>query len=99
MNSPPSHSVFTIDINDTPTLALQAKKHHEVEDICGQQWLRDDLTALTSNGVPLYGPQSILRVRLAHPDEAAAYRKATEPAKPSDHVNIVYLVDVDHDLF
>jgi hypothetical protein len=42
---------------------------------------------------------SIFRVRLAHPDEAAVYREAAEAAKPSDGINIVYLVDIDDDLF
>jgi hypothetical protein len=99
MNSGLSLTIFTIEINGTPTLALQAKKHQEVAVICEQQWLRDDLTSLRSNGIPLCDARSILRVRLADPKEAAAYRQATEGTKPSDDINIVYLVEVDDDLF
>ena len=31
-----SLSVFTIEINGTPTVALQAKRHHEAEQFCEQ---------------------------------------------------------------
>jgi hypothetical protein len=99
MNGRLSLSIFTIEIDGRPTLALQAKKYSEVEDICEQQWFRADLTALKSNGVPLCDTMSIFRVRLAHPDEAGVYREAAEAAKPSDGINIVYLVDIDDDLF
>jgi hypothetical protein len=37
MNGRFSLSIFMIEIDGRPTLALQAKKYSEVEDICEQQ--------------------------------------------------------------
>jgi hypothetical protein len=95
MNGRPSLSIFTIEINGKPALAVQAKKHREVEALCEKDGLRAHVSELTSHGVPLCDARSILRVRLAHSDEAALYRQATESNEPSDDIRIVYLVDVD----
>ena len=95
MNSRFSLSVFTIEIDGKPTLAVQAKRHHEVEAFCEQDWLRADLTALTSIGRPLYDPGATMHVRLARSEELAIYRQATQATKSSDDMNVVYLVDVD----
>jgi hypothetical protein len=95
MNSRFSLSVFTIEINGKPTLAVQAKRHREVEVFCEQDWLRADLLALTSNGRPLYDAGASLKVRLARSEEVAVYRQATEAITSSDDFNVVYLVDVD----
>jgi hypothetical protein len=99
MSSHLSLTIFTIEIDGKPTLALQAKKHSEVEAICEQPSLRTDLTALNSNGVPLCGGNSTFRIRLAHAAEATVYRKSIEATEPSDDLKVVYLVDVDDDLF
>ena len=99
MNSRLSLTVFTIEIDGKPTLALQAKKHREVEAICEHPSLRTDLTALNSNGVPLCKDNSTFRIRLARAAEAIVYRKSIEATEPSDDLKVVYLVDVDDDLF
>jgi hypothetical protein len=99
MSSHLSLTIFTIEIDGIPTLALQAKKHREVEAICEQPSLRTDLTALYSNGVPLCRDHSTFRVRLAHAAEAIAYRESIEGIEPSDDLKVVYLVDVDDDHF
>jgi hypothetical protein len=99
MNGHPSLSIFTIEIDGRPTLVVQAKKHREVEALCEEDGLRANVSGLTSHGVPLCDDRSILRVRLARPDEAALYRQATEGHKPSGELRIVYLADVDGDLF
>jgi hypothetical protein len=88
-------SVFTIEINGTPTVALQAKRHKDAESLCEQDRLRTDLSTLTSNGNVLCDPSATLKVRLATPAEAVLYRQATQSAEPSDDINVVYLVDLD----
>jgi hypothetical protein len=35
-------SIFTMEINGTPTVALQAKRHKEAESLCEQDWSRTD---------------------------------------------------------
>jgi hypothetical protein len=88
-------SVFTIEINGTPTIALQAKRHKDAESLCEQDRLRTDLSTLMSNGNPLCGPSANLKVRLATPAETVLYRQATQSTEPSDDINVVYLVDLD----
>lgn len=93
MDQPFSLSVFTVEINGRPTVALRAKRHQEAERFCEQERLRADLSTLTSDGVPLFDANADLKVRLANPAEADLYRRATPSTRPSDELNIVYLVD------
>ena len=88
-------SIFTIEINGTPTVALQAKRHKDAENLCEQDRLRTDLSTLTSNGRLLWDASAIMKVRLATPAEAVLYRQATQSTEPSDDINVVYLVDLD----
>ena len=90
-----SFSVFTVEINGTPTVALQAKRHHEAERFCEQDRLRADLSTFKSHGVPLCNAKADMRVRLATLTEADLYRKATKSNPPSDEFTVVYLVDLD----
>jgi hypothetical protein len=99
MNSRLSLSMFTVEIDGKPTLALEAKKHSEAENICEQPELRTGLTTLKSNGVPLCEENSLFRVRLAHPAEAAIYRQSIEATKSLGGLKVVYLLDVDENLF
>ena len=92
MDQPFSLSVFTVEINGRPTVALRAKRHQEAERFCEQERLRAEST-LTSDGVPLFDANADLKVRLANPAEADLYRRATPSTRPSDELNIVYLVD------
>jgi hypothetical protein len=88
-------SIFTMEINGTPTVALQAKRHKDAESLCEQDRLRTDLSTLTCNGSPLWDASAIMNVRLATPAEAVLYRQATQSTEPSDDINVVYLVDLD----
>jgi hypothetical protein len=88
-------SIFTVEINGTPTVALQAERHKNAESLCEQDRFRTDLSALTSNGSPLWDASAIMKVRLATPAEAVLYRQATQSTEPSDDINVVYLVDLD----
>jgi hypothetical protein len=88
-------SIFTVEINGTPTVALQAERHKHAESLCEQDRFRTNLSTLTSNGSPLWDAGAIMKVRLATPAEAALYRQATQPTEPSDDINVVYMVDLD----
>ena len=90
-----SLSVFTVEINGTPTVALQAKRHQEAEQFCEQDGLRADLSTFTSHGVPLWDANADMKVRLATLTEADLYRKATKSNPPSDKFAVVYLVHLD----
>jgi hypothetical protein len=63
-------SVFTIEINGRPTLALQAKRHKDAERLCEHSQLRTRLSAITSHGSPLCDASATMKLRLATAEEA-----------------------------
>jgi hypothetical protein len=89
-----SLSVFTIEVDRKPVLTFEAKLHSEAELILADEQLRTTLCASKSGGVPLCDDHSILRLRLAHSDEAKRYREEAA-SNPTDHLKLVYLVDLD----
>jgi hypothetical protein len=89
-----SLSTFTIEIDRQPVLVLQTKWQREAEEMC-QEWLRTNLAALKSNGVPLCDAKSEAHVRLARPDEKARYWEASETSRSPDDIKVVYLVEID----
>jgi|SRR5215207_11710277 hypothetical protein len=88
-------SIFTIEINGRPTLALQAKRHKDAEHLCEHGRLRTELSTITSHGTPLCDASATMTVRLATAEEALLYRRATQSTEPSSDTNVVYLVDLD----
>jgi hypothetical protein len=87
--------VFTIEVDSRPTLAFEASRTREAQEICKGAWLRDDLIVLSSGGVPICSDQSKLSVRPATDDEVVIYEQASEVAKPSDDMVLAYLIDLD----
>jgi hypothetical protein len=76
-----SFSIFTIEINGRPTLALQARRHRDVERLCEDGRLRTRLSTITSHGTPLCDASATMKVRLAYrrrssPDGSARRRGA-----------------------
>jgi len=74
MNPRFSHSLFTIEVNGTPTVALQAKRNRDAERFCEQRLLAE-LSTLTSNGIPLCDTSATMKVRLATTAEAVIIGK------------------------
>jgi hypothetical protein len=90
-----SLSVFTIEIDGRPTLAFEAKRHSEADAICADETLRARLRLLKSGDVPLCDDNTILDVRLAHPDEASHYRQVAGASQSTEDIVVVYLVELD----
>ena len=88
-------SIFTMEINGRPTLALQAKRHADAERLCEHDRLRAQLSTITSHGIPLCDANAAMKIRLATAEEAVLYRQATQSTEPSSETNVVYLVDLD----
>jgi hypothetical protein len=86
-------SIFTIEINGRPILALQAKRYRDAERLCEHGRLRTTLSTIMSDGAP--DENATMKVRLATAEEAALCRQATQSAEPSRDTNVVYLVDLD----
>jgi hypothetical protein len=60
-------SIFRMEINGRPTLALQGKKHRDAERLCEQDGLRTELSTITSGGAPLCDAGATMNVRLLPP--------------------------------
>ncbi len=89
-----ARSIWTLEIDSKPTLAFEARKYHEADEIRRQKWLRVELGQQKINDVPLCRADSDLRIRLARPDEMVLYRQAAEANKSSDD-KLVYLIELD----
>ena len=87
-------SIWTLEIDGKPTLAFEAMKYREADEICHQEWLRLELGQRKINYVPLCGADSHLRIRLARPAEMDLYRQAAETNKLSDD-RLAYLIELD----
>jgi hypothetical protein len=87
--------VFTLEVDGRPTLAFEARRTREAQEVCKESWLRGDLIVLSSGGVPLCSDRSKFTVRLATADEAVAYEQAATAAKSSDDLVLAYLIELD----
>jgi hypothetical protein len=87
--------MFTIKIGDTPMLTFEAQNVREAQELCHEQWLKDELAEAKSDGVPLWDGKANLRARMARPDESALFAEAKNNGQPSDGLLLVYLVKVD----
>jgi len=65
------------------------------QEICRDADLRTDLAALTSDGVPVCGPNSALSLRIAAPEEIAAFRLAVERGPASGQPTMAFLTNID----
>ncbi|MCK1329260.1 hypothetical protein IVB57_12900 [Bradyrhizobium sp. CW9] len=89
-----SGSVFAMEVEGKAILAFEAKNFREAFELCKEDWVRDDLTAITSNGLPLCSSTAKLTVRRADEAEIVIYRNAALQAQTEDLV-LAYLLDLD----
>ena len=85
-------SIWTLEVDDKPTLAFEAKKYSEANELCHEDWLRAELGLQKLHGVPLCGADSHLKIRLARRAEVVLYRQAAEANNSSDQTKMVYLI-------
>jgi hypothetical protein len=90
-----SLSIFTIEVDRKPMFAFAAKRHQEAEAFCADERVLTKLKSVSSGGIQLCDEHSILRVRLATPDERARYRDRTERRSSMENRAAAFLVDVD----
>ena len=89
-----TQSTFTVEINQTPTLVFQAKRATEAEDI-GFGWAQDHSQKISTKGSHGTDLPAVIKVRVARPDEKAAYEVERGDVDVYAGVKIVYLVDLD----
>ena len=88
-------AVFTLDVGDKPTLSFEAKNLREAWEICHEGWLKQDLSSICSNGVPLWDGKARLRSRYAGEAETAIYRQAAQEQQTPGDLILAYLVELD----
>src|SRR5882724_5871104 len=87
--------ILTIEIGDTPTLTFEAQNLREAQELCHEQWLKDDVAEVKSAGAPLWDGKAKLRARMALSDESALFAEAKKSSQKSDGLMLVYLVKLD----
>jgi hypothetical protein len=88
--------IFTLDIGGKPILTFEAKNLREAWEVCHEHWLREDVSRLCSNGIPLWDGSATLRSRSASESEREVYREAARCAgSPLDELVLAYLVQLD----
>ena len=72
--------VYVAEIKGRGIAAFQADNGSDAEQIVRDRLFRDDLTALISDGLPLWDGVADIRVRQARPDEEARWRASRAKA-------------------
>jgi hypothetical protein len=91
-----SLSIFAIEADRKPVLAIAVKTHEEADTFIRDERVRTKLKSVRSGGVALCDDLSILRIRLANADERARHREKTTTSSMGDQA-AVFLVDIDED--
>jgi hypothetical protein len=94
MKQEPKGLIYTILRGDKPIVVLRASGR-EAGELCNEEWFREELSALKSNGEALWETGIKLRARPAIEEEMVRYDEASEKAQASDELQFVYLVELD----
>ena len=88
--------IFTLGIGGRPILTFEAKNLREARELCREQWLREDVARLRSNGIPLWDGSAALRSRTSSEAECEVYREAAKSVEAgADGLLLAYLVELD----
>jgi hypothetical protein len=92
----PQAVIYTILTDDSPIVALSARRSEAIE-LCKEEWFLDEMSRLKSNGEPLYRPGMRLRARASTEEEWVRYDKACSAADAPEDILFVYLVELDRE--
>lgn len=92
-------AVYVLEIAGRPTLAFEAANYNDARSLTVEEWLREELAGLRSNGSPVWDGETKLTVRRAEEGEKQLFAEASENGQPSDtdELFFVYLVELDSD--
>ena len=86
--------VFVLLAAERAILAFEARNTPEARELCNESWLRDDLTALKSEGRPIWNGQDKLSVRPASAEEVSLFHEA-DGTEDAEEILLVYLIALD----
>ena len=84
-----------MDVDGKAIFAFAARNVREASELCKEDWLRADLSVLTSDGIPLCSAVARLTVRRATEPERQNYQDADRQAQASEELLLAYLVELD----
>lgn len=90
-----SPQIFTLEIDGKPILVFEATGPAEAREISLDADLRTDLSALTSEDIPIYAEGATLTARPAVQVEIAAFKRAVELAPASEEPTMAFLIKID----
>ncbi len=92
-------SIYVLEIAGKPTLVFEAASYNEARSLTKEEWLRQELAGLRSNGSPVWDGEIKLMVRRAEEGEKQLFAEASENGQSSDvdELFFVYLVELDGD--
>ena len=91
----PGPFVYTLIVDGKPLLCFAADRSNEAVELTREQWLRNDLCALTSGGTALCHRRSKFSVRQATSDERKTYTAAAANHVADDDLFLAFLVTID----
>jgi hypothetical protein len=91
----PSPQIFTLEIDGKPVLVFEATGLAQAREIGLDVDLRTDLSALTSEGIPICAEGATPAARPAVQTEIAAFKRAVELAPASHEPTMAFLIKID----
>jgi hypothetical protein len=86
-------AIFTLDVGGKPILTFEAKNLRESWELCHEEWLRDDIARLKSDGIPLWDGAPLKSRYATEPEKAVFLEASSEPAP--DDMLLAHLVELD----
>jgi hypothetical protein len=96
MKREPQALIYTILIEDKAVCALEARGS-EARELCKEEWFREELSVMKSNGEPVYRPGLRIRARPATEEEWVRYDGACSADDDTEDIVFVYLVELDRE--
>jgi hypothetical protein len=93
--------MFTLEIGGSP-IAVTDADEAQARVIFQSHEFKQDLTALTSGGAPLWDGSAPLNIRAASPEEVSAFEAPdldddVDDEEEDDGLFVTFLVPIDHD--
>lgn len=93
--STPTSRIFTIEVDGKPTVVFEASSWAEARELSREEWFRAELSVQMSAAAPLSTSTSSYRTRYALPAEVARFELGDALGRPSEDLELVYLVELD----
>ena len=97
MNQERLERIFVVEANGRAIVAFEAVSHREASELRDEEWFREELAALRSEGKPVWDGLKRLLVRTASTTERTEFQIAKVSATQNNEEGIllIYLIPLD----